>query len=72
MLCGPDQYIDRLIRRETHTRFGAFLSTGLNVRPAPLTDMRVFVLYLSSDDCIDGFDDAVPSLYVVKRTLHLT
>ena len=27
-----------LIRREAHTRFGAFLSTGLNVRPAPLTE----------------------------------
>ena len=26
------------VRKETHTRFGAYLSTGLDVRPAPLTD----------------------------------
>ena len=52
MLRGPDQYVRWLIRREAHTRFGAFLSTGMNARPAPLTDMRVFVLCFPSDGSI--------------------
>ena len=50
MLRGPDQYVRWLIRREAHTRFGAFLSTGMNMRPAPLTDMRVFVPCFPSDE----------------------
>ena len=41
-----------LIRREAHTRFGAFLSTGLNVRPAPLTEGGFLHHCSSSDDCI--------------------
>ena len=30
--------VSGFVRKETHTRFGAFLSTGIDVRPAPLTD----------------------------------
>ena len=54
MLRGPDQYVRWLIRKEAHTRFGAFLSMGINARPAPLTDMRVFVP--STGVISDGFE----------------